>query len=50
MKEETSINNKYFEKLENNINYKFKDKKLLKMAMTHSSYVNDNKMKKTNIC
>ncbi|MDR7869914.1 MAG: ribonuclease III [Tissierellaceae bacterium] len=30
--------------LEKNLNYKFKDYKLLKLAMTHSSYSNEHKM------
>ena len=30
--------------LEKNLNYRFKDIKLLKLAMTHSSYANEHKM------
>ncbi|WP_062552134.1 ribonuclease III [Peptoniphilus phoceensis] len=33
------------ENLEKKLNYKFKNKDLLKKALTHSSYVNENKMK-----
>ena len=38
------INN--FEKLENTINYKFKNQEILKQAFIHSSYVNEHEMKK----
>lgn len=38
---------KWLEPLEKNLNYKFKDIKLLKTALTHSSYANENKMKVT---
>ncbi|HAE92308.1 MAG TPA: ribonuclease III, partial [Tissierella sp.] len=38
---------KWLEPLEENLNYKFKDIKLLKTALTHSSYANENKMKIT---
>ncbi len=34
------------DKLEETIGYSFKDKQLLKLALTHSSYSNDNKMGK----
>lgn len=34
------------DKLEETIGYSFKDKELLKLALTHSSYSNDNKMGK----
>lgn len=35
--------NKQLSELENRINYKFKDIQLLKTALTHSSYANENK-------
>ncbi len=38
---------KWLEPLEVNLNYKFKNIKLLKTALTHSSYANENKMKIT---
>lgn len=34
-----------FKELQRNLNYKFKDDKILKTALTHSSYVNENKLK-----
>ena len=42
VKEDMSINNEYYSVIEKNINYVFKDKNLLRMAMTHSSYANEN--------
>ena len=33
--------------LESSIGYKFKNDKLLRHAMTHSSYVNEKRLKKT---
>lgn len=38
---------KWLEPLEENLNYKFNNLKLLKTALTHSSYANENKMKLT---
>ncbi len=38
---------KWLAPLEENLNYKFKNIKLLKTALTHSSYANENKMKVT---
>lgn len=38
---------KWLEPLEKNLNYKFENIKLLKTALTHSSYANENKMKIT---
>lgn len=38
---------KWLAPLEENLNYKFKDIKLLKTALTHSSYANENNMKIT---
>ncbi|WP_353093895.1 ribonuclease III [Tissierella praeacuta] len=38
---------KWLEPLEENLNYKFENIKLLKTALTHSSYANENKMKIT---
>lgn len=37
---------KNFEELEEMIDYHFKDKKLLRMALTHSSYANEHRMKR----
>ena len=37
---------KNFEELEEIIDYHFKDKKLLRMALTHSSYANEHRMKR----
>lgn len=36
---------KAFQQLENEINYSFKDKSLLQVALTHSSYCNENRKK-----
>ena len=38
--------NRNISELENKINYQFKNKELVKHALTHSSYINENKMKK----
>ena len=37
-----------FEQLEKSIHYRFKDRELLRRAMSHSSYVNEKQMKWTN--
>ena len=36
-----------FSEFEEKIGYSFKDKTLLELALTHSSYANENKLKKT---
>lgn len=41
VKEDMCINNEFYNMIEKKIDYVFKDKKLLKMAMTHSSYANE---------
>ncbi|MCR4990631.1 MAG: ribonuclease III [Lachnospiraceae bacterium] len=40
------VNNKDFSKLEQGLGYTFKDKDLLKLALTHSSYSNELKLNK----
>ena len=37
-----------FSEFEEKIGYSFKDKTLLELALTHSSYANENKLKKNN--
>lgn len=41
------MSEKWLDPLQANLNYKFKDINLLKTALTHSSYANENKMKIT---